>query len=78
MSTSTEQKKQKRGHRFDKILETFWIFHFETINNAKFSLPIKNCFICWEGIVKSNLFMVITSHNCHFCTKNKIFYTKGH
>ena len=31
MSTSTEQKKQKKGHRFDKILESFWIFHFETI-----------------------------------------------
>ena len=33
VSTSTEHKKQKKGHRFDKRLETLWILDFQFWNN---------------------------------------------
>ena len=33
VSTSTEYKKQKKGDRFDKSLETLWILDFQFWNN---------------------------------------------
>ena len=52
MSTSSEHKKQKKGHLFDKRLETFWILDFptQTIINPKFNTGfVDTCFNFWRG-----------------------------
>ena len=78
VSTSTEHKKQKKGHGFDKRLETVCIFHFETIILDFTYAKMLHMLGGHRLIGQIYLWLPHLLQNCHFCTKNEIFYTILH